>query len=297
MQGCEHVDISYPTDALTPYSLDIEPTDPKCHHVTDLKMGAVEEMQRVLLGVVKRMRETQLSNSYMLLACDSLQENRLLSFQVVPYAIKSAWWIIGLLQVMWQQLVVLWRFTFGGLSLTSERADLLATTYADLTPEQRDVADRVNQCATCAFCRQEVIDSQLVLDGESVQVLYNYAPIGFGEEKLHFLVISKEHRPNFEALTPEEHQEAFEISQFVIQRLQQIFPLEKLYLYHKSGEEAGQTVPHWHMHLVFTQSVPQDLWGRVIVLRNILLGAIFSFQLSKSELREKQERFYTILNS
>ena len=290
----------FPQDALTENSLDIcSKSGNKAHFTEVVNPSFIDDFQLLLQKIVSFWKEQKISESYMIIGQDQLQKNeKAFTFQAVPYQKASTW--IGR---FWQQFLVLWRFTFGGFHLTSGRVRDLTHIYHDgLNHTIAQTATSVEAISNCAFCRKETIDSQLVLDGNKVQVLYNYAPLGFGGEKLHFLVIPKEHRPTFEHLTQEEHREAFAISKFVVERLQAHFQtqgesLQKLYIYHKTGAEAGQSVRHWHLHLVLTQHAAQDFWGRLTVLRNMILGAIFSFRLSSAKLAEQKKKYTQILSN
>ena len=110
------------------------------------------------------------------------------------------------------------------------------------------------------------------------------------------MIVSKRHCFAFHLLTEEEYREAMELTQRLQERVQNHFkgegrPIQKVYAYHKTGEDAGQSVPHWHMHVVMTQNGAQEWLGKLTVLRNILIG---SFRLS-AETLENQRRKYTAL--
>ena len=123
-----------------------------------------------------------------------------------------------------------------------------------------------------AFCNPKVLDKQRVFEGKEINVLYNYAPIGLGEEKLHFLIVPKEHHPNFSDLTKSEYLESMQLSQKLI-KFYQGKGFHTAYLFDKTGAEAGQTVPHWHEHVVFTATKTQELFGKWTVLKNMVLGS------------------------
>lgn len=290
---CENLEIICSQDALLKNSVEL--CSSKTYFTDAVEEGFVSEMFAVLKKMVSLWKEQNIAESYMLLAQDKLDEaTTRFSFQAVPYPASTS-----LLGRVWGQLVVLWRFIFGGIS--QDPHELNATYGNLLSQEVQEASAKTDHAAKCAFCSPEVIKSQVVKEGDKVRVLYNYAPIGLGGEKLHFLIVPKEHRHDYTALTPEEHQEAFALSKFVVERLQAHFekegqPLRKLYAYHKTGADAGQSVPHWHMHLVLTQNAAQDWLGRLTVLRNILLGGIFSFKISPTELEEKRLKFSHILN-
>jgi len=56
------------------------------------------------------------------------------------------------------------------------------------------------------------------------------------------------------------------------------------YLFDKAGAEAGQSVPHWHEHLIFTATKTQELFGKLIILKNMLIG---SSPLPEKELQSR----------
>ncbi|MCB1109731.1 MAG: HIT family protein [Chlamydiia bacterium] len=255
-------EISFPKSGLTEYAVEVDATD-------------YNTMQKV----VALWQQTGLSESYMMLQID---RNRV---QMVPYTKTTS--LVGRL---WQQLQVLYRFTFGGWKLTSERVQQLKDYYSQIA--NQEVTEKVKVCARCAFCAPRVIDSQLVFEGKYVQILYNYAPIGLGGERLHFLIVTKRHCPTFSLLTQEEYEEANQLSLFLQEKVET--PVRKMFSYHKTGEDAGQSVPHWHLHVVMTENAAQEWWGKLTVLRNILFG---SFQLSAEMLEKQRQKYYTLLNS
>jgi diadenosine tetraphosphate (Ap4A) HIT family hydrolase len=170
---------------------------------------------------------------------------------------KSSWrdWMGGIAH----QFTVMGRVTFGRYTLAESEKKHLYTEYNDLTSFQTQVTgDAVQQVSPDAFCKKEVIDSQLLWEGEHVRVLYNYAPIG--NEGLHFLLVPKAHKERLSQLTQEE----FEEIQALAGMLKQHYPDHTCYRYNKSGSLAGQTVLHFHEHVVFI--LPQhDLKGKLSV--------------------------------
>ena len=193
------------------------------------------------------------------------------SWEAVPYYTPSN--IIGRI---WQQFVVLWRTTFGGAVLTEVRQQQEAEFYKRLfSPSMAESAEKTAAIAlgNDAFCNPAVIDRQVVLAGQKVNVLFNYAPIGFGGERLHFLVVPKDHKSKFIELSEEEYLEVTEWSQKLIQHFKSNRSIECVYLFDKTGVDAGQTIPHWHQHIVLTASKVQGVFGKLTVLKNMLFGS------------------------
>nr|QIQ10885.1 hypothetical protein OJOKFFHK_00028 [uncultured bacterium] len=99
-----------------------------------------------------------------------------------------------------------------------------------------------------------------MFEGKYVNILYNYAPIAIDENKLHFMLVPKAHREMFSELSVDEYLEASALEQ----KLGAYYKrqgYQAAYLFNKTGAEAGQTVPHWHEHVIFTATKVQDLYG------------------------------------
>ncbi|PWU15022.1 MAG: hypothetical protein C5B45_03355 [Chlamydiae bacterium] len=98
-----------------------------------------------------------------------------------------------------------------------------------------------------AFCTQKIIEKQRVFEGRLINILYDYAPIG--PEKVHLLLVPKEHREKFSDLTKEEFLEIDDLSQKLIHFYKDKNPDRRdsaVHVFDKTGALAGQTVPHWH---------------------------------------------------
>lgn len=135
------------------------------------------------------------------------------------------------------------------------------------------------------FCNQEVIDKQRVFAGKKVTLLYNYKPLG--NDQLHFLIVPKEHRETFTHLTQEEYLETAQLASKVMTHFREKgFPVA--HLFHKSGSAAGQTVPHWHLHLILSSSKEISTWEKVALLKNMIWG---TSPLSDQELAKRVRNY------
>lgn len=211
-------------------------------------------------------------------------------WEIVPYQTTS--WKIAR---VWQQFKVLWNISFGAsvrpLQNRLQESAFFANKISDSPPPVTATASSVAGATRShdAFCQTAVIDRQRVLQGRTVNVLFNYAPIGFGGEKLHFLFVPKAHRERFSDVTVEEYMEACTLIQRVTQKLTSTRNgVQHAYLFHKTGTDAGQTVPHWHMHLIITTNPGQDWMGKLTVLKNMFWLAS---PLSGEELRNKVTQY------
>jgi diadenosine tetraphosphate (Ap4A) HIT family hydrolase len=196
------------------------------------------------------------------------------SWEIVPFQTCS-----NLFGRVVQQIQFLWRTIYGSVwnknfDSQVERDKGLLRAATDIKPAES------SERGEDAFCNQEIVNRQVVLTGKKVNVLFSHAPIGFGDEKLHFLIVPKAHRPTMLDLTEEEYCESQEITQklsnYFFERREQTDTQKRaknVYIFHKNGKDAGQSVPHWHQHVIFTTSNLQSFFGRLIVFKNILLGS------------------------
>lgn len=183
---------------------------------------------------------------------------------------------------LWTGLQFMWRATFHSLKLSpSQCADQARALREEL--ELGSLAHSDSKSPGDVFCRDEVIQRQGVLEGREVRVLYNYAPIAPGPEKLHFLITPKEHRSKLADLTPSEY---LEVMQFVRELTKHYFDhgFSTAFLLDKSGKAAGQTVFHWHEHLIFTTTKKDEWFSRLIMIKNMVFG---SSPLPSHEVQER----------
>ena len=201
---------------------------------------------------------------YLIYGKESSDLKSIFSWEIVPYP-KDGW-------RFWKQLKVLWNITFGSQCLPEVERHKIARDFF-LQPLTNQIASitKIAQ-GNDAFCNPKVIDKQLVFEGKEINVLYNYAPIVMGEEKLHFLIVPKQHRLKFSDLTETEYLENMQLSQKLI-RFYNDKGYHTAYLFDKTGAEAGQAVPHWHEHLIFTATKTQEFFGRLTILKNMLIGS------------------------
>jgi diadenosine tetraphosphate (Ap4A) HIT family hydrolase len=192
------------------------------------------------------------------------------NWEIVPYP-KEGW-------RLWKQFKVLWHMTFGGSCMPQVEREKIAKDIHPYMTLFLPQMERVQVVANDAFCKPEVIAKQRVFEGKEINVLYNYAPIG--KEKLHFLLVPKRHLAKFSQLSPTEYEETMQLTQKLL-GFYKNKGLSTAYIFDKTGLEAGQSVPHWHEHIVFTATKTQEFFGKLTVLKNMLIG---SSSLSQEEL-------------
>lgn len=207
-------------------------------------------------------------------------------WEVVPYQ-KCSNWIGRIIQ----QLQVLFRIAFGGFYVSEKSCQEQLHHDKALFEKQSEVvtiADPSSSKSDDAFCKADTIERQWVVAGKTVNVLFSYAPIGFGGERRDFLLVPKAHRESFTDVTAEEYSEALVLTTKLLDHFTARKRETSAYLFHKTGLDAGQGTKHWNLQLIFTESIAQDFWGKLTVMKNILFGAS---PLGKEELAEKVQHY------
>ncbi len=96
----------------------------------------------------------------------------------------------------------------------------------------------------CAFCKKEVLASQVFYRGEQALGLLTHKPAVPG----HVLIVPRRHVERFEQLSAEEMAEIQEVIQKVHGAVSRLYGATGYLLLQKNGREAGQSVPHVHFH-------------------------------------------------
>ena len=147
-----------------------------------------------------------------------------------------------------------------------------------------------NEVNGCAFCRENVIRNQLLMDCGSLLVLTNYAPTT--ESELRFLIISTKHIEDWSELDAV----AQSYLPYIITALSRSIQCndkrqhDEIISYVQNGVQTGQTVPHSHMHLL-TKPVRPAFFTSVL---SEGLG-IPSEILSKEKMQAIQNKFVPLL--
>jgi hypothetical protein len=121
------------------------------------------------------------------------------TWEMVPY--QKCCTFIGR---VFQQSQVLWRTVFGGVKILEKEIEDQVKRYELLlskSPQTGEPSDAPSK-SDDSFCKHDTIERQWVMTGKKINVLFNYAPIGFGGERLHFLLVPKQHRKMFTDVIP-----------------------------------------------------------------------------------------------
>ena len=100
----------------------------------------------------------------------------------------------------------------------------------------------------CIFCKiaNGEIPSNALYEDENFKVILDLAPASKG----HALIIPKEHAKNLFDLDSKTANEALLVAQKVGKAMMETLECDGLNVLQNNGEAAGQTVFHFHMHLI-----------------------------------------------
>ncbi|RJS61677.1 HIT family protein [Bacillus sp. PK3_68] len=100
----------------------------------------------------------------------------------------------------------------------------------------------------CIFCKiiNGEIPSAKVYEDEEVYAFLDISQVTKG----HTLLIPKNHKKNIFEFSPEEASRLFQRVPIVAEALKAAYNLEGLNILNNNGETAGQTVFHYHIHLI-----------------------------------------------
>ena len=100
----------------------------------------------------------------------------------------------------------------------------------------------------CIFCRiaNGEIPSRTLYEDEMFRVILDLSPATRG----HALILPKQHADNLYDLPEETAAAAMALAKRIADRMRQRLGCDGLNLVQNNGKTAGQTVPHFHMHVI-----------------------------------------------
>ena len=100
----------------------------------------------------------------------------------------------------------------------------------------------------CIFCKivNGEIPSAKVFENEHVLAFLDFSQVTKG----HTLIIPKVHKENLFELTPEIAKNIFEVAPTIANALKETYQPIGLNAVNNNGEKAGQSVFHFHLHLI-----------------------------------------------
>lgn len=104
---------------------------------------------------------------------------------------------------------------------------------------------KVEQCIFCKIANGE-IPSATIYEDQDFRVILDLSPASKG----HALLIPKEHYANLYELDDEVASKVLVVAKKVITKMTEIVGCDGYNLVQNNGEAAGQTVFHFHLHLI-----------------------------------------------
>ncbi len=104
---------------------------------------------------------------------------------------------------------------------------------------------RDNNCIFCKIANGE-IPSATIYEDEEFRVILDLSPASKG----HALILPKEHYANLFELDDEKAGKVLVVAKKVITKMKEILNCDGYNLVQNNGEAAGQTVNHFHLHLI-----------------------------------------------
>ena len=100
----------------------------------------------------------------------------------------------------------------------------------------------------CIFCRIAAgeIPSKTIYEDETFRVILDLGPATKG----HALILPKQHAANLYELPDETAEKVLPLAKKLAKQLREKLGCDGLNLVQNNGETAGQTVMHFHMHLI-----------------------------------------------
>ena len=113
----------------------------------------------------------------------------------------------------------------------------------------------------CIFCKiaNGEIPSKTLYEDETFRVILDLGPAAKG----HALILPKEHADNLFELSEETAGKAMVLAKKMACRLKEKLGCDGLNLVQNNGEAAGQTVMHFHMHMIprYANGPQMVLWN------------------------------------
>jgi diadenosine tetraphosphate (Ap4A) HIT family hydrolase len=99
----------------------------------------------------------------------------------------------------------------------------------------------------CAFCTApDIANVRLIIRNDLVQAFPTNIPITSG----HTIICPVRHVEKFEELTSDEREAILELALKIKKALKELFGAEGFHYAWNEGKVAGQSVPHFHLHIV-----------------------------------------------
>lgn len=103
----------------------------------------------------------------------------------------------------------------------------------------------MNNCLFCKIASGE-LESATIFESNDFRVILDKFPSGKG----HTLIVTKEHFENIYDIDGETAGKLFALATVVAKSLKKVLSCDGMNILQNNGEVAGQTVMHFHLHLI-----------------------------------------------
>lgn len=115
----------------------------------------------------------------------------------------------------------------------------------------------------CIFCKIAAgqIPSTTVYETEALRVIADISPANLG----HLLILPKTHAADFTELEEETALQVMSAARLVVRAMKKGIAPDGINVVQNNGEAAGQTVRHYHMHIIprYTGDTVQVTWKQL----------------------------------
>lgn len=114
-----------------------------------------------------------------------------------------------------------------------------------------------NNCIFCKIINNEIPSKKIYEDADFLAML-DIAPATRG----HVLILPKEHAVTMTELSDDKLSKILVIAKKIIEAMKKVYAFSDYNIIQNNGRVAGQTVSHYHMHLIPRYSVDEvSLWS------------------------------------
>jgi len=143
----------------------------------------------------------------------------------------------------------------------------------------------------CAFCDPQIIGKQQIFENDSFHVLVDYKPLAPG----HLLIVSKTCIIKAEEMNEQQNRDYLSARKKVCELFSKVLKTDQYIELSKAGADAGQTVKHFHSHMVPIQSSKWRMLGQLMVLAKIALPICCVRPLKPETLKAEVAKFKAAL--
>lgn len=109
----------------------------------------------------------------------------------------------------------------------------------------------------CDFCKKEEIENRLIIENDLAVAFPSIKPIGVA----HLLVVPKRHAETWDDMTKQEQESVFGLRKKLKKALLKTFDLNGFNFAWNEGKDSGQSVPHFHFHIVPRAKDDKSMYG------------------------------------